>query len=50
MHPQISQIDADSREEQMHGVIGRLLNFGRARLEFKRFVFSNLRKSAQSAD
>jgi GxxExxY protein len=29
---------------------GLLLNFGRPSLEFKRFVFSNLRKSAQSAD
>jgi GxxExxY protein len=29
---------------------GLLLNFGRPSLEFKRFIFSNLRKSAQSAD
>jgi len=29
---------------------GLLLNFGHPSLEFKRFVFSNLRKSAQSAD
>ncbi len=29
---------------------GLLLNFGRPSLEFKRLVFSNLRKSAQSAD
>jgi GxxExxY protein len=29
---------------------GLLLNFGRPSLEFKRFVFSNLRKSAQSVD
>ena len=29
---------------------GLLLNFGRPSLEFKRFVFSNLRKSAQFAD
>ena len=29
---------------------GLLLNFGRQSLEFKRVVFSNLRKSAQSAD
>ena len=64
MNPQISQIDADSRDEQTHAIIGQLLNylkatrmerglllnFGRSSLEFKRFVFSNLRKSAQSAD
>ncbi len=29
---------------------GLLLNFGRPSLEFKRFVFPNLRKSAKSAD
>ena len=29
---------------------GLLLNFGRPSLEFKRFVFQNLRKSAKSAD
>jgi GxxExxY protein len=29
---------------------GLLLNFGRPSLEFKRLIFSNLRKSAQSAD
>jgi GxxExxY protein len=29
---------------------GLLMNFGRQSLEFKRFVFSNLRKSAKSAD
>jgi GxxExxY protein len=29
---------------------GLLLNFGRPSLEFKRFIFSNLRKSANSAD
>jgi GxxExxY protein len=29
---------------------GLLVNFGRQSLEFKRFVFSNLRKSARSAD
>jgi GxxExxY protein len=29
---------------------GLLLNFGRQSLEFKRFVFSNLRKSVKSAD
>lgn len=29
---------------------GLILNFARPSLEFKRFVFSNLRKSAQSAD
>ncbi|AFM23354.1 GxxExxY protein [Desulfomonile tiedjei] len=29
---------------------GLLLNFGRQSLEFKRFAFSNLRKSAKSAD
>jgi GxxExxY protein len=29
---------------------GLLLNFGRPSLEFKRFVFSNLRQSAQSVD
>ena len=29
---------------------GLLVNFGRPSLEFKRFVFSNLRKSAKSAD
>jgi len=29
---------------------GLLLNFGRPSLEFKRLVFSNLRKSAKSAD
>ncbi|MBF0507856.1 MAG: GxxExxY protein [Deltaproteobacteria bacterium] len=29
---------------------GLLLNFGRPSLEFKPVVFSNLRKSAQSAD
>ena len=29
---------------------GLLLNFGRPSLEFKRLVFSNPRKSAQSAD
>jgi hypothetical protein len=46
MHPQISQIDADSREEQMHVMIGQLVNLGGARLGLKRFVFSNLRKSA----
>jgi hypothetical protein len=46
MHPQISQIDADSREERTLGVIGQLVNFGRPSLEFQRFVFSNLRKSA----
>lgn len=29
---------------------GLLLNFGRPSLEFKRFIFHNLRKSAQSVD
>jgi GxxExxY protein len=29
---------------------GLLLNFGRPSLEFKRFIFPNLRKSAKSAD
>ncbi len=29
---------------------GLLLNFGRSSLEFKRFIFQNLRKSAKSAD
>ena len=29
---------------------GLLINFGRSSLEFRRVVFSNLRKSAQSAD
>ena len=29
---------------------GLLMNFGRQSLEFKRFVFSHLRKSAKSAD
>jgi hypothetical protein len=50
MNPQISQMAADSKEEQSHGVIGQLLNRGRPRLELKCFGFFNLRKSAQSAD
>jgi hypothetical protein len=29
---------------------GLLLNFGRPSLEFKRFIFPNLRQSAKSAD
>ena len=49
-NPQISQMDADLQKEQRHGMIGQLLNFGCLLLEFKPFVFSNLRPSAQSAD
>jgi hypothetical protein len=50
-NPQIAQMAADSKDKKTTRLErGLLVNFGRQSLDFKRFVFSNLRKSARSAD